>query len=65
MTYDDYLAERIPCTLVSEKLVRARIAHKCNCGNPINPGDAYWRRFWIVDGEATTEKICGHCDGGY
>ena len=58
---DLYEDERIPCTLISEKLVRARKDHVCNCGEVIKAGRTYWRRFWIVDGEPYAEKYCGGC----
>lgn len=42
----------------------ARVPHACvwRCGEPIEPGQRYWRAFWIEDGRPQFVK--GHDDRG-
>lgn len=43
--------------------VMARKTHRCNwCGETINKGDSYVKRFFVCDGEAWTAKMHAECD---
>jgi hypothetical protein len=63
MSFYEYDDERIPSLLLSETRPRARIEHKCStCPRKILIGQRYRKRFFLVDGEPTTEKVCRFCE---
>jgi hypothetical protein len=63
MTYTDYDDERIPCIGLADRTHRARKEHKCSGGkHTIKPGEAYRYRFYILDGEPVSEKLCLNCE---
>jgi hypothetical protein len=41
----------------------ARKPHHCDeCGRTIDPGETYWYQSGAMDGQASTIKMCRHCD---
>lgn len=49
--------------LLSETRPKARKDHDCStCSRGVAAGQRYRRRFFLVDGEAFTEKVCGLCE---
>ncbi len=53
-----------PCEVWDETVVKAaRKLHRCHCcGGPILPSKPYVKHFFIIDGQATFEKMCMTCD---
>lgn len=52
-----------PCTVYSQRLIRARKDHKCDaCKETIRRGDLYSYTFAIFEGERETVKRCARCE---
>lgn len=50
------------CEAWSERLVKARKAHRCNCcGGAIASGEVYERHFHTFEGHVASEKTCSAC----
>jgi hypothetical protein len=45
----------------TEKVVKARKPHKCECGYVIQPGEKYWYGFGVLDGYSYTMRWCRRC----
>jgi hypothetical protein len=54
--YDDYV-------YLGEGTRMARKVHRCGeCGRTIEAGETYWYQTGVMDGQASTAKMCRHCD---
>jgi hypothetical protein len=59
----DYDVDYIPTLLLGETRPRARREHTCSiCSKMICPFTVYRRRFYLVDGQPTVEKVCSYCE---
>lgn len=45
----------------SEKILKARKPHQCDCRHVIQPGELYWYGFGVMDGESYTMRWCRRC----
>lgn len=51
-----------PVDCYSEHYPRARKDHRCmECGGAIACGEVYWKRSYVFEGTAATEKVCRYC----
>lgn len=51
-----------PCEISSVTHPKARKIHRCGeCGRSIMPGEVYHSCFMVMEGCASTFKVCAHC----
>jgi hypothetical protein len=60
---DDSVEEYIQTMLLSDRTRTARKTHTCStCGRTIAVGEAYRRRFGLIDGTPHDNKMCLDCE---
>lgn len=54
----EYCDDHIPSQLIDERRVKAKKDHVCQfCGRDIKKGQSYIRKFGLIDGEPTVQKL--------